>query len=79
MKGQANPSVFYKSFLELDGTNMASILSFDSRSMKYILDDRFSEFFSSDFPMFYKNKIAKSNNKDRFFYRSAIDSALKNN
>jgi hypothetical protein len=29
--------------------------------------------------MFYKNKIAKSNNKDRFFYRSAIDNALKNN
>ena len=79
VKSQANPSVFYKSFLELDGTNMTSILSFDSRSMNYILDDRFSEFFQSDFPMFYKNKIAKSNNKDRFFYRSAIDNALKNN
>lgn len=30
---QPNPSVFYKSFLELDGTNLTSILSFDSRSM----------------------------------------------
>ena len=76
---QANPSVFYKSFLELDGTNMVSILSFDSRSMKYILDDKFNEFFQSDFPLFYKNKIAKTNNKDRFFYRSAIDAALRNN
>ena len=39
VKSQYKPEVFYKSFLELDGTNMASILSFDSRSMKYILDD----------------------------------------
>ena len=58
---------------------MTSILSFDSRSMKYILDDEFAEFFNSDFPMFYKNKIVKTNNKDKFFYRSAIDSALRNN
>lgn len=43
--GQADPSVFLKSFLELDGTNMASILSFDSKSMKYILDDKHHRFF----------------------------------
>ena len=38
---QPKPSVFYKSFLELDGSNMVSILSFDSRSMSYLLDDCF--------------------------------------
>ena len=36
---QPNPTVFYKSFLELNGTNMTSILSFDSRSMGYLLKD----------------------------------------
>jgi len=38
---------------------MLSILSFDSRTMKYLLDDQFDDYFSSDFPLFYKNKIQK--------------------
>ena len=42
---QADPSVFLKSFLELDGTNMASILSFDSKSIRYILNDDHNGFF----------------------------------
>jgi hypothetical protein len=42
---QPNPKVFYKSFLEFDGTNMVSILSFDSRSMDYLLSDNFSDFY----------------------------------
>jgi hypothetical protein len=79
VKGQSNPSVFYKSFLELDGTNIVSILAFDSRSMQYILDDKFSNFFDQEYPLFYKNKIQKTNKKDKYFYRSAIDNALRNN
>lgn len=79
VKGQSNPSVFYKSFLELDGTNIVSILAFDSRSMQYILDDGFSDYFNKEYPLFYKNKIQKTNNKDKYFYRSAIDNALRNN
>ena len=39
---QPNPSLFYKSFMELRGTNMASILCFDTRSMEYLLDEKFS-------------------------------------
>jgi hypothetical protein len=31
--------MFYTAYLELDGANMASILSFDSGSMSYLLDD----------------------------------------
>lgn len=54
---QPKPSLFYKTFLELDGTNMASILSFDSRSMEYLLHQDFEEYFSHEFPIFYKNKI----------------------
>jgi hypothetical protein len=76
---QPHPAVFYKSFLELDGSNMVSILSFDSRSMNQLLSDKYESNFQADFPIFYKNKIQKSNNKNKFFYRSAIDSALRNN
>lgn len=72
--------MFYKSFLELNASNMTSILSFDSRSMGYLLDDNFAKHFSSEFPLFYKNKIQKGPSKDnRYFYRSAVDSALRNN
>ena len=58
---------------------MTSILSFDSRSLHHLLKSENSKYFSSDFPMFYKNKIVKSNNKEKYFYRSAIDMALRNN
>lgn len=54
---QPKPLVFYKSFLELDINNMVSILSFDSRSMAYLLDDQFDEYFDSRYPLFFKNKI----------------------
>lgn len=79
VKNQPRPAVFYKSFLELDGTNMASILAFDSRAMKYLLDEKHSDFFCDDYPLFYKNKMVKLNNRDKFFYRSAIDMALQAN
>ena len=58
---------------------MVSILSFDSRSMRQLLSDKYKDMFQDEFPIFYKNKIQKSNNKSKFFYRSAIDSALRNN
>lgn len=77
---QPKPAVFYKSFLELDGANMVSVLSFDSRSMGYLLSDDFKDYFSYKYPLFYRNKIQKGPATDRkFFYRSAIDSALRNN
>ena len=38
---QPSPMIFYKSFLEFDGSNMVSILSFDSRSMQHLLQDDF--------------------------------------
>jgi hypothetical protein len=47
--------------------------------MNCLLDDKNKEYFSCEFPLFYKNKIQKSNNNNKFFYRNAIDSALRNN
>ena len=49
--------------------------------MAYLLNgDEFSEHFDSRRPLFYKNKFAKGKGKNiRYFYRSAIDNALKNN
>lgn len=76
---QSNPEIFYKTFLELDGTNMVSILSFDSRCIKSLLSEDNIDYFSTDYPLFYKSKIQKSNNKEKFFYRSAIDMALEAN
>ena len=94
---QPYPVVFYNAYLELDGANMASILSFDSRSMSYLLSDDFDDYFTEEYPIFYKNKIVKgqgSSNKmmnmlssegtdslseHKYFYRSAIDNALRNN
>lgn len=77
---QPNPLVFYKSFLEFDGSNMVSILSFDSRSMEYLLQESFSNYFLPDYPIFYRNKIQKGAIKDgKFFYRNAIDNALRSN
>ena len=75
---QPNPKIFYKSLLELDMTNMVSMLSFDGRSMEFLLDDGFSDYFSSKYPIFYKNKIRKGNS-DKYFYRNSIQNAFKNN
>ena len=79
---QPKPLIFFKSLLELNGTNMTSVLSFDSRSMKFLLDaEAFSEYFDPQYPMFYKNKFFKNKNprREKLFYRSAFDNALKNN
>ena len=72
--------MFYKSLLELDGANMVSILSFDSRSMTALLSDEFEEHFSSDYPIFYRNKFNKGTTlRPKYYYRNAIDNGLKSN
>ena len=54
---QPDPSIFYKSLFELDGTNLVSIMSFEGKSMQYMLSDKFESHFTSEYPLFYKNKI----------------------
>lgn len=53
---QANPKIFYESFLELDRKNMVSILAFDSNSIKSLISEQFSDHFEEGFPIFYMNK-----------------------
>jgi len=43
---------------------MVSMLSFDSRSMAHLLNDKNSEHFSSQYPIFYRNKISKNHGKN---------------
>jgi hypothetical protein len=77
---QPNPTVFYKSLLELDGANMVSVLSFSSKSMTQLLSDKFDEHFSSEYPIFYRNKFNKGTSlAPRFYYRNALDQGLKSN
>lgn len=72
---QGNPSVFYQSFLELDRRNMVSILAFDSKTIKFLLKDDYSEGFSSEFPVFYTNRHQKNHK----LKQNAIDVAIQNN
>ena len=59
---------------------MVSILSFDSRSMRQLLSDDFAEHFSSDYPIFYRNKFNKGTAlMPKYYYRNAIDQALRSN
>lgn len=39
IKLQPNPKIFFKTLLELNGSNMTSILAQDSKSMARLLDD----------------------------------------
>lgn len=77
---QPSPIIFFKSLLEFDASNMVSLLGFDSRSMMGLLSDEFKEFFSSDYPIFYRNKFNKGTEKNqKYYYRNVLDLALKAN
>lgn len=66
---QPQPTVFYKMFLELNGTNLTSLMSFDSRSMQSLLDEKHSNLFSEEYPIFYKNKIDKGKiGQHKYYY-----------
>lgn len=58
---QPNTEIFYTSLFELDGANMVSILSFESRSMQYLLSEKFNSNFDQSVPLFYKIKSQKGN------------------
>ena len=45
--------------------------------MAALLSEKNEDHFDAEFPIFYRNKISKGSGK--YFYRSAIDSALRNN
>lgn len=47
--------------------------------MAALLGEENKEYFTDDFPIFYLNKINKSGSSTKYFYRTAIDRALKAN
>ena len=53
---QEDPSVFFKSFLELEKNNLVSILSYDSRSIIKLLHERNEKFFPVEYPLFYMTR-----------------------
>ena len=77
IRKQPDPRFFYKTFLELGGTNFCSILACDSKSMEYLLHDRNQIYFSEKYPIIYRNKLLKKDGK-KYYYTNAIENALKN-
>lgn len=57
---------------------MTSVLAFDSGSMGALLGQENNAYFNEQYPIIYKNKIAKKDGKN-YFYTNAIDIAIKNN
>jgi hypothetical protein len=78
VRKQPNPKFFYKSFLEFDGANLLSMLSFDSGSIEALLNDENEKFFDPLYPIIYKNKITKKSGNGEYL-SSAIDNALRAN
>lgn len=58
-------------------SNMCTILSFDSRSIKVLLDEKNNQYFHKDFPIFYK--IMQKKRGLETYTRSALDVAIENN
>lgn len=69
---------FYKSFLEFDGANILSVLSFDSKAVESLLHEDNEQYFSEEFPVIYQNKIIKKNGNG-YYLTNPIETALKNN
>jgi len=42
---QPKPAIFFKSLLEFDAANLVSMLSFDSKSIKDLLDEKNEDYF----------------------------------
>ena len=61
-------------------TNMVSILSFDSRSIVALLDQKHSSSFSKEYPLFYRfKKDPEQLEQEQDEFKSPFDIALDNN
>ena len=54
---------------------MVSVLAFDSKTIKFLLDDKFSIYYQEEYPIFYTNMHQTDNTKTQ----NAIDVAIMNN
>jgi hypothetical protein len=76
--------------MELDGSNLLSVLAFDSRTMAHLLQEEFDDYFTEEFPLFYKQKIVKGKFipqegedsrklNSKYMCKNALDNALAQN
>lgn len=85
MNEQPNPSVFFKTFLELNKSNMLNLIAFDSKAVGALLRNEeeepgYERFYEPKYPVFFTQKIIKRNQYGtKSYFRNAIDIALKNN
>lgn len=75
IREQPKTGVFFKSFLELDLSNMITLLSFDNKSIKALLSPEQLDKFDKKYPIFYKQKPDKEQ-KEEVRIETAIDIAL---
>lgn len=75
IKMQPDPMLFFKSYMELDQSNMIQIFSFDSRIIKTLMDFEFTDYNRKN-PVFYK---MRHNIDGEVILLSALDVALENN
>ena len=61
---QADPTVFFRSFLEFEKNNLVSILSYDSRSVTKLLSEKNKDYFPTDYPLFYMTRSQHNSNCD---------------
>lgn len=74
IKEQPNSRIFFKSFLELDMSNLASVLSFDNRLVQALLSEDKIETINHEYPVIYKIR-----SKNSEVPKTAVDIALINN
>jgi hypothetical protein len=86
IKDQPEPLLFFKSCMELNASNMTNYLTFDSRSLAHLLDDKHEEFFTDEYPLFYKNRFFKAApmktdiiHPSSYYYRWGLEDCLKSN
>lgn len=72
VQGKADP--FYHTYLELERRNLVSVLAFDSRCIRTLLDEKHATHFDFEYPIFFTNKNPITNNN-----QNAMDVALDNN
>jgi len=74
---QPTKDIFFRSFMELDHSNMIQILSFESRFIERLLEEVITtDHYSFDHPLFYK---MQHTNKKETIILTAIEIAVENN
>ena len=77
IENQPLPQVFFKSFDEIEMSNMITQLSNDSRLIEILLDEKNNQYFNQKYPLFYYFLQTNKNKKDQL--KSAIDISLESN